>query len=102
MRVSAWKSGKFGSRKGGTWGVRIGRKDAKRYFDKRWKTVILDLDGFLHSVRVSGTFWTTCPELRNAAIGNWLTRHGLTPWPRRKPPKLELLPLASNRFKLSP
>jgi hypothetical protein len=31
-------------------------------------------------------FWKSCPEFRSAAIGEWLHRHQLAPWPERKPP----------------
>ena len=62
MQAKAWK--------GGTYGVRVGTSNANRYFAKSWKFVDVELDGNLHRVRLSSTFWGTCPELRGAAFKN--------------------------------
>ena len=37
--------------------------------------------------RITPTFWTTCPELRSAEIGRWMTRRGDKPWTRGNPPR---------------
>ena len=51
-------------------------------------------------VSLSESFWRSCPELRSAAIGHWLFRNGLAPWPRGKPSAALLIPAGSNRFSL--
>lgn len=100
LRVSAWKGGKFGARCGRTLGVRIGSENAEKYFDKKWKVAMLELDGIPVAVRITRTFWTSCPELRSEYIGDWLRRRGLAPWPKGKPPRMVLKPLGGNRFRL--
>jgi hypothetical protein len=46
-------------------------------------------------------FWKSCPEFRSAAIGEWLHRHQLAPWPERKPPTFTVRRLSANRFAVS-
>jgi hypothetical protein len=47
------------------------------------------------------TFWTTCPEFRGGPIHRWLKEQGVIPWPKRNPPKFELLLLKDNKFILN-
>jgi hypothetical protein len=94
MEAKAWR--------GGTYGIRVGRENAERYFSKKWPNIEVDIDGQFHSFRLSGTFWATCPEFRGAVIRDWLTEQGLSPWPKGQPPEVELTPLGGNRFRLSP
>src|SRR5437899_6696560 len=96
MKASGWKSGE-----GGTYGIRVGKENAKKFFDPAWSTIEVEIDGSTHGFALSDTFWTTCPEFRGAEIGAWLLATGLAPWPRGKPPHLELMPLGGNRFKLT-
>lgn len=84
MRATAWK--------GGTYGVRVGRANADKYFSKRIRTIEVQIGGVFYPFDLSDTFWTTCPEFRGAIIGDWLTRNGLAPWPRGKPPVLTVMP----------
>lgn len=51
-------------------------------------------------VPLSRSFWRSCPELRSAAIGQWLLRNGLAPWPRGAPPAVVLSPAGTRRFQL--
>jgi hypothetical protein len=63
--------------------------------------VIVDLpNGQSTTARLSSRFWTTCPEFRSADIGRFLLEMRLAPWPKGKPPSLELVPLEGNRFRL--
>jgi hypothetical protein len=101
MRVSAWKGGKFSAHQRPTLGVRIGRKNAENHFDRSWKEVFVELDGQVAKVRITSTFWSSCPELRSPAIGDWLRARMIAPWRTGRPPKLELTPLGGNRFRLS-
>jgi hypothetical protein len=93
MKATGWK--------GGTYGIRVGKENAKRYFDRSWNTIQVDIDGRVHQFPLNETFWTTCPEFRGAEIGVWLCATGLAPWPRGHPPQVLLSPLGSNRFRLS-
>lgn len=92
MEVTAWKAA--------TYGVRVGRANAESYFDKTWAFVEVELDGEIHRVKLSDAFWRKCPELRSAAIGRWLQKHRLAPWPKGRPPNLDLVLLGGQRFRL--
>lgn len=93
MEATAWK--------GGTYGVRVGSRNAERYFAREWTFVDVELDGKYYRVSLSDSFWRKCPELRAAAFGDWLQRHGLRSWEKGKPPRLELIPVEGNRFRLN-
>jgi hypothetical protein len=93
MRVSAWK--------GATYGIRVGKQNAKKYFQRNWKSIEVEIDGEVHEFSLSDTFWGTCPELRGVVIERWLRKNGLLPWTKGKPPHFTLAPLAGKRFKLS-
>lgn len=92
MIVSAWY--------GGTYGIRVGIDNARRFFDKSWAHIEVEIEGVFYRFNLSQTFWSTCPEFRGGPIPNWLKSQGLVPWPRGNPPKFELNPLGNNRFRL--
>jgi hypothetical protein len=93
MEATAWK--------GATYGVRVGRANAESYFQMTWAFIEVELDGEIHCVKLPDSFWRKCPELKSAAIGRWLRKHQLAPWPKGDTPKLKLLPLKGTRFRLS-
>ncbi|HOV78593.1 MAG TPA: hypothetical protein PK728_00680 [Bacillota bacterium] len=93
MKASGWKSASYG--------IRVGKENARTYFKKSWDTVEIEIDGIFHTFSLSKNFWTTSPEIRGAAIGRWLEKNGLTTWPPGKPPQVILSPLEGNRFRLS-
>jgi len=97
MEISGWKS----SRAGGTLGLRVGKDNATRFFDRKWRCVNLDLGGTVATVKITKRFWSSCPELRSASIGRFLERQGLAPWPKGRPPRMKLIPLVGNRFSVS-
>ena len=48
-------------------------------------------------------FWRRCPEFRDCGppvIRDWLQRHRTLDWPRRNPPRFELVPLGGGQFRL--
>jgi hypothetical protein len=92
MTCSAWK--------GGTFGIRVGKANVHKYFQKNWSSIVVIIDGRTHLFNLSKTFWNNCPEIRSNAIGVWLHKHGLDCWPKGKPPKVKLMRLSSNKFKL--
>lgn len=93
MKVSTWKAA--------TYGIRVGQENVERYFSREWRSIEVEIDGELHSFRLSSTFWGRCPEFRGKLIGNWLQARGLASWPHRRPHTLELIPLGGNRFRLT-
>lgn len=93
MKVSAWK--------GATYGIRVGKDNAQRFFSQSYPIIEVDIDGKVHSFRLRDTFWTTCPEFRGKAIEEWLRKNGLIPWARGEPPELRLIELGQNQFQLS-
>lgn len=101
MKVSGWKNGRF--RKGSSihLGIRVGRENARRFFDPKWTSVLVELDGASVAVNITSGFWKQCPELRSPAIGDWMADRGLVPWNAGNPPKLLLTPTGVRRFRLS-
>ena len=94
--VSAWSGGN------GTYGLRVGRENRDRYFDRRWDEIQLEIDDKNHRLRITAGFWNQCPEIRSPVVRTWLRRHRTLEWPRGRPPKMELVHLGENRFMLLP
>ena len=92
MIVKAWE--------GGTYGIRVGKPNAREYFSQEWDHIEVEIDGVSRRFKLSKTFWTTCPEFRGGPIPNWLGSQGLVPSPKGNPPKFELIPLGYNKFRL--
>ena len=101
IEVSGWKNGKFDNRKPVAIGISVGRKNAERFFDKRWDVVVIQMDGITIPVRITNGFRSKCPELRHPAIADWMKRKGLVPWARGNPPKMFLTHVFGNKFRLS-
>ena len=95
MKATGWTNGQ------GTYGIRVGIPNRKRYFDPRWTTIELEIDGQWHVCQLTPGFWRRCPEIRHPAIRAWLQRKGLIPWLAGQPPEVELTPIHENRFGLS-
>ena len=93
MKATGWK--------GETLGVRVGAKNAAKYFSKDWDSIHIEIDGNVRSFPLRPAFWKDCPEFRGAAIREWLMKRGLAPWPKGSPPKLELTPLGGPLFRLT-
>lgn len=92
MQVSVWNNGTT------TYGIFIGKPN-REHFKTDWKEIELELDGRAHSIRLTNGFWKDCPEIRSPVIRDWLNQHGLLEW-KDAPPKLTLIPLTGNRFRL--
>jgi hypothetical protein len=87
--------------KGGTYGVRVGRENAARYFNRCWTDIQVLINGRYHEFALTSTFWTSCPEFRGEAIREWFLQEKIAPWPYRQTPKLIFAPLGGSRFSLS-
>jgi len=98
--VSGWRSGKFDVRRAVALGIRVGRDNVQRFFDKDWDVVLIEIENDAVPVKITKTFWTTCPELRSPDIGTWMRTKGLVPWPKGRPPEMRLTPIGGNRFRL--
>jgi hypothetical protein len=98
--VSGWRSGTFVACRAIALGVRVGRENVERFFDKGWNVVLVQIDSDTIAVKIRGTLWRTCPELRSPAIGAWMKKKGLVPWLKGRPPEMRLTPMGGNRFRL--
>lgn len=94
MDARAWSNG------GSTYGIRVGVPNVRKYFRKNWKIVRVNIDGEVHEFKLTKSFWSTCPEFRGKAVKRWLRKHRLISWPKGRPPRLKLVPLGSNKFRL--
>jgi hypothetical protein len=102
MRVTGWHNGGPERTKPAGYGVRLAKSDCDGYFRQTWPAVTVELgNGRKVTVRLTGTFWTTCHELRSAEIGRWLLDEGLAPWTRGHPPALNLERTADRVFRLT-
>jgi hypothetical protein len=104
MIVKAWNNGAYSS-SGAGYGLKITVVDRDRYFHTDWEDVILELEEYPHLVEVNvkkESFWgPVCRELISKDIGVWMRENGLAPWPKGRPPKLEMQPIGGRRFKIS-
>ena len=98
--VTGWKGGKFNGRQAVTLGVRVGRRFTEQFFPKDWDVVLIEIEDETFPVKLTKTFWKTCPELRSHANGEWMRKKGLAPWPEGRPPEMRLTPMGRNRFRL--
>ncbi len=96
MIVSAWHDG------GGSFGLRVLAGDVSLYFRPEWEDVRIHLPGERSPVHVTltGSFWSSAPELRSPRIRTFLERHDLVGWDRKRPPHFELEPLGAGEFRL--
>ena len=93
MIVSAYKAA--------TYGIRIGRKNAKKHFPQTWTDVEVEINGVFHRFKLSHPkFWTNCPEIRGKAIREWLKAKGHLCWEKGNPPQFELEYIGGNKFRL--
>jgi hypothetical protein len=97
MRVKGWKNG------GGTYGIRVGSPNIRKYFDESWAEIEVEIEGKLHRFALTDGFRRHCPEFRDRGapvIREWLRRYRTLDWPKGSPPSMLLIPLGGNRFRL--
>ncbi len=103
MIATAWNNGKHNPT-GAGYGLKLAPADRDEHFDKRWKSIILELPyrGHWAEVKINvakKSFWDNrCRELIHKDIGRWLISNQLAPWPKRRPPKIEIEPVGKKRF----
>ncbi len=76
-----------------SYGLKISTPDRKRVFPRKQKSVLLELEmpvGPNRHVTVNidkPSFWnSSCREMINQKIGEWMHKIGVAPWPKGKPP----------------
>ena len=105
--ATAWNNGNA-SDSGAGYGLKIGIADRDRFFRRSWRTVRLRLaaggDTRIAEVNCAkDSFWNgTCRELIGKEIGRWFIDNGVVPWPRGKPPRFRMCPVASGVFEVAP
>jgi hypothetical protein len=91
--TAAWSANK-------SYGIRIGKPNRDRYFDRSWPSVKVEIDNVSFEFSLSPGFWRNCPEIRGKPIAEWFRERGLVPWHKGRPPAFELIPLSENCFRL--
>lgn len=97
MLASAWTNGR------NTYGIRVSKHQRDLHFDMSQSTVDVEVDGIVHTFRLTRSFWENCPEIRDAGkpiLQRWLNNQGLLGWPPYSPSRVKLISLAVNRFRL--
>lgn len=101
MRARGWSNG-TPTPSGAGYGLVISPGDRDRYFDRAWNQVTLVIDGREITVPVTPSFWRSCTELRSRGIGAWMLEASLAPWPRGRPPVVDLEPMGEAHFEVRP
>ena len=99
MKATVWNNGQP-SETGAGYGLAISEEDRDAHFRREWSSVTLRIEGDEIAVRLTPSFWRSCTELRSKAIGQHMLQRGLAPWPRGRPPELELVPEGEREFRL--
>ncbi|MFC1514487.1 hypothetical protein ACFL5X_01125 [Candidatus Omnitrophota bacterium] len=101
MIVTGWNNGQYRS-SGAGYGIKIRSKDRNKYFDKKWKCVLLKLPGKVGFTRINinkKSFWDSrCRELIKKDIGIWIRKKVETPWRKGNPPKMIMEKIDTNKF----
>jgi hypothetical protein len=104
-----WTVWNNGSRRpsGGGYGFRVPIADRDAFFDRAWRTVVVELPtaGGYEAVEIEiakGSFWGDCHEIIDRRIGRWLIDRGLSDWPRGTPPAVEVESVGERRFRVRP
>jgi hypothetical protein len=102
MIVTAWNNGK-NLNSGAGYGVKINARDRDTFFEGL-DQIELEIPGEPVPVLINNkkkSFWgSTCRELIHKKIGICLINNKLAPWPNGKPPKLSLIKISRNKFRL--
>lgn len=103
MIVAAWNNGSL-SESGAGYGIKVHEKDKKRYFSASHKEVVIELEETGECAVIkhgNGKFWIASRgELVHKSIGKWMLGAGIAPWEKGHPPKLTLIHLEENRYRL--
>lgn len=103
IEVTGWNNGTK-SLSGAGYGFKVSITDRDNYFKREWNTVLLELPDSPEMVECNinkDSFWnSTCHELINKKIGQWLIKKRYSDWPDGNPPKFEMVQIEDNKFKI--
>jgi hypothetical protein len=98
-----WNNGQHHA-SGAGFGFKISFEDRERFFNRKWHTVILHIEGFERPIEVNVakiSFWNrTCGELIKKDIGIWLHRNNLSTWVSRQPFRVKMIVVKEREFKV--
>jgi len=101
--VTAWTDG-HPSKTGSGYGLKLSIVDRDHYFKKSNKFAVLHLSGQTGTISVNTdkhSFWSpVCRELISKDIGAWLITNNMGKWTKGKPPKITMIPLGNQEFRL--
>lgn len=101
--VTVWNDGSF-SKSGSGYGLKISIVDRDNYFKKNKKSAVLHLPGKSGTISANtdkASFWNpVCRELISKDIGAWLITNKMDKWNKGNPPKLTLVSLGNQEFRL--
>ncbi len=101
--VTVWNNGTF-SKNGASYGLKISIADRDNYFKKSKRSAVLHLSGKPGTISVNtdkSSFWSpVCRELISKDIGKWLIANNLGRWSKGSPPKLKMISLGNQEFRL--
>ena len=98
MNVTTWRSGS-------QFGIRVGKANRDQFFVNTWSHIEVEMGGQVTRFALTPGFWHECPEFRDRghpAIRNWLQQYKSLKWARGEPPRMSLVPISSNSFRLEP
>lgn len=104
---TAWNSGSH-SPTGVGYGFKIPIRDRDLYFDRAWKTVVVELPdgGVSKTVELNvekSSFWGKyCHELLSKEFGLWLIKNRRGHWENRRPPRINVSILGEGKFRVEP
>jgi hypothetical protein len=102
ISATAWNNGAH-HHSGAGYGLSVSAVDRDQFFRRSWGTARLQIDnGQPFAVNIDKpSFWDgSCLHLINVEIGRWLIANSLAPWPRRQPPRVDVIPRADRLFEI--
>jgi len=98
---TAWNNGSP-SPTGAGYGLKVPEADRDTCFDRSWKTVTVELPGGVLAEPNVGkaSFWKNCRELIDVNIGRWFVEKGHAPWPKGRPPKVQVEQVGERHFRV--
>lgn len=102
---TAWNNGTH-LKSGAGYGFKVPIPDRDRFFERRWRSVILELPAVTGHTETEvnvakASFWSdSCHELISRDIGKWLRANGLATWRLSQPPKVRVELVGERRFRV--
>ena len=101
--ITAWNNGSY-HKTGGGYGLRVSTINIKKYFNEKWKTVFIKLNGEKQYINVNVNKKSfgdgKCGELIKKDIGKWLIKNNKVNWIKGCPPEFKMIHLTDNKFRV--